>query len=76
MPKCKYCNESIEWATTHDKKNLPVYEESVYHEDLKDGEELLTAGGQVYKKVPTQNFPHVRGRMIHRCSKLPVNFKE
>ena len=65
MPKCKYCNAEIDFIRTVSGGNMPVETERLSHDDLPDGEIIVTPGGNTIKVDERIKMPSVSGYRPH-----------
>lgn len=64
MATCKKCGEEIEWQEVQGIW-YPLDPGTVYYEELKIGQRLLTIGGNVFSYLEDKRLPSVHGRLIH-----------
>ena len=65
MSKCKFCDAEIDFIRTVSGGNMPVEPERVSHDELKDGEIIITRGGNTIKVDERIRMPSVVGHRPH-----------
>lgn len=68
MIKCRVCGAEIDFVRTVNGGNMPVEPERVAYNDLKDGEVIITPGGNTVKASADLRMPSVSGYRPHWSS--------
>lgn len=65
MIKCRICGVEIDFVRTVNGGNMPVEPERVRHDDLAEGEIIITPGGNTIKVDSRLRMPSVSGYRPH-----------
>lgn len=63
--RCRSCGKFIEWVKTTKGKNMPCDPEVLSHDEMNNGDVLVTLGGHVQRVDRSKSFPSLRGRVSH-----------
>lgn len=65
MSECRSCDQKIEWVKLKSGKNHPVDLDYIAHDEARDGDRLVTDGGNIIVVDLSNSFPNIKGRISH-----------
>lgn len=65
MTKCRSCEAEILWVKTQAGKNMPCDPTELGHDEMENGDVLVTLDGYVRKVDKSQSLPNVKGYVSH-----------
>lgn len=65
MSRCRSCDAEIVWVRTKAGKNMPCDSEELCHDEMNQGDVLVTLDGHVQTVDKSRSFPNLKGYVSH-----------